>query len=634
MERKLTTILCADVYGYSRLMGDDEEATLSALTSHRRKIDTLIDQHHGRFVNSAGDSVLAEFASVVEAVNCAIEIQGEVATANANLPSERRMQFRIGVNLGDVMAQGEQIYGDGVNVAARLESLAEPGGICISESVYAQVRNKLALVYEDVGPQRVKNITESVHVWRIWLDPIAATRRNRRPFPQRYRAGLLSLTGVAIAVGTIMLVMHVSLQPPRTSASVAPAHRPAVAQPSIPSIAVLPFTNLSGDPEEEYFSDGITDELITKLSRLSHLLVVARTSSFSYKNKSATAQDIGRELGVRYLLEGSVRKSTNRLRVNTRLLEAHSGAEIWANNFDRPLSDVFAVQDEVVQKIVTTLNLQLTLSERGILTRQTTDSLEAYDDVLRGLDYSWRENKDDYAKAFQLYKKAIELDPNYADAYVLMGSTVLNDWWWEWTQDPHAVERAQAFMQKALELDNSHANAHMILSITLAEQGQVDAALAEAHRGIALDPNDATGNYFCSGTGAGADWAAAALLWSGKPAEALDLARKAINRDPGRRDFHLMEVGVAHYSLGQPREAAAALEQFVHSYPGFLWAMYFLTASYVESGMMQQAHTQAAHIMSFNPEFSLQAGMFNAVKPSDNFISQRLVADLRKAGLK
>lgn len=337
---------------------------------------------------------------------------------------------------------------------------------------------------------------------------------------------------------------------------------------------------------------------------------------------------------MRYLLEGSVRKSTNRLRVNTRLLEAHSGAEIWANNFDRPLSDVFAVQDEVVQKIVTTLNLQLTLSERGILTRQTTDSLEAYDDVLRGLDYSWRENKDDYAKAFQLYKKAIELDPNYADAYVLMGSTVLNDWWWEWTQDPHAVERAQALMQKALELDNSHANAHMILSITLAEQGQVDAALAEAHRGIALDPNDATGNYFCSGTGAGADWAAAALLWSGKPAEALDLARKAINRDPGRRDFHLMEVGVAHYSLGQPREAAAALEQFVHSYPGFLWAMYFLTASYVESGMMQQAHAQAAHIMSFNPEFSLQAGMFNAVKPSDNFISQRLVADLRKAGLK
>src|SRR6516164_3108273 len=295
MERKLTAILCADVYGYSRLMGDDEEATLTALTSHRHKIDRLIQQHHGRFVNSAGDSVLAEFASVIEAVNCAVEIQGEIAAANAHLSPERRMEFRIGVNLGDVMVEGEQIYGDGVNVAARLESLAEPSGICISESVYGQIRNKLALVYEDIGAQRVKNITETVRVWRIRLDRTAAPRRERRPFPLSYQASVLSLTGLAIAIGTIVLVMHISLRPPRTSASVPPPQRPAVAQPSIPSIAVLPFTNLSRDPEEEYFSDGITDELITNLSRLSHLLVVARTSSFIYKNKSATAQDIGRE---------------------------------------------------------------------------------------------------------------------------------------------------------------------------------------------------------------------------------------------------------------------------------------------------------------------------------------------------
>jgi adenylate cyclase len=477
MERKLTAILCADVYGYSRLMGDDEEATLTALTSHRSTIDSLIEEHHGRFVNSAGDSVLAEFSSVVEAVNCAVDIQEAAAAANANLPPERRMEFRIGVNLGDVMVEGPQIYGDGVNIAARLESLAEPGGICISESAYGQIRNKLALVYENIGAQRVKNIAEPVQVWRIVLDRTPSARRSRRLVPRRYRAGLLSLSGIAIVAGTVVLVMHVSLQPPRTSASIAPQEKPALMPPSVPSLAVLPFANISGNPEEEYFSDGITDELITKLSRLSHLLVVARTSSFTYKNKSAKAQDIGRELGVKYLLEGSIRKSSDRVRVNTRLLEARTGAEIWADNFDRPLRDVFAVQDEVAQKIVTTLNLQLSLSERGILTRQTTDNLEAYDDVLQGLNYSWRENRDDDAKALQLYHKAIELDPNYADAYVLMGSTLFNDWTWQWNQDPHAVERSEALVQKALELDDSHSTAHEILGLILAEQGQFDAAI-------------------------------------------------------------------------------------------------------------------------------------------------------------
>jgi len=628
MERKLTAILCADVYGYSRLMGDDEEATLTALTSHRRKIDSLIEQHHGRFVNSAGDSVLAEFASVVKAVNCAVEIQSAVIAANANLPPKRRMEFRIGVNLGDVMVEGEQIYGDGVNVAARLESLAEPNGICISETVYAQVRNKLALAYEDIGLQRAKNIAEPVHVWRVVLDRTASPRRNRRSFPSRHRASLLSLTGLAIVAGTILLVMHVSLQPPRTSASIAPQERPAVAQPNLPSIAVLPFANISGDPEEEYFSDGITDELITKLSRLSHLLVIARKSSFTYKNKSAKVQDIGLELGVKYLLEGSVRKSSNRVRVGTQLVEARTGTELWADRFDRPLSDVFATQDDIVQKIVTTLNLQMSLSERGILTRQTTDNLEAYDDVLRGLSYGWRETKDDDAKALQLYQKAIELDPNYADAYVLMGTIVFDDWMWEWSQDPHAVERSRAFVQKALALDDSHSTAHVILGRILAEQQQFDAAIAETERGIALAPNDSGGNYICL-AGADSDWAADTLNSSGKPAEALDLVNKATRRDPRNRDFHLMEIGVAYYNLGRPREAVPVLKQFIDSYPGLMGARHFLAAAYVESGMMQQAHAQAAEIMSFSPDFSLESGHFKNLKQSDRFI-----ADLRKAGLK
>jgi adenylate cyclase len=627
MERKLTTILCADVYGYSRLMEANEEATLAALKSHRGKIDSLIHEHHGRFVNSAGDSVLAEFASVVEALNCALEIQGEVAAENEILPQERRMQFRIGVNLGDVMVDGDQIYGDGVNVAARLENLAEPGGICISEGVYGQVRKKLPLVYHDIGAQRVKNISEPVRVWRIAAERMPSVRR-RRPISHPYRAGLLSLSGIAIVVVTVVLVMHVSLRPPRTAASIAPEEKPAVTPPNIPSIAVLPFTNMSGDPEEEYFSDGISDELTTRLSHLYDLLVIARTSSFTYKNKSVKVQDIGKELGVKYLLEGSTRKSRNRVRVDTKLVEARTGTELWADHFDRPINDVFAVQDDIVQKIVTTLDLQVSLSERGILAHQTTDNLDAYDNFLRGLSYSWRETKEDDAKAVEFFQKAIELDPNYADAYAVMGAIEFNDWLWQWNQDPNAVERSLTSVRTALRLDDLDSTAHVILGRILAEQGRFDEAIMETERGVALDINDAGGNYFCLAS-RDSDWAADTLNSSGKPAEALDLAQRAMSRDPRRREFHLMEIGLAYYNLGRARDAVPILKQFVDSYPGLMWARYFLAAAYAEAGLMQQAHAQAAAIKSFDPDFTLASGLFKNIKQSD-----RLIAGLRKAGLK
>ena len=297
MERRLAAILCADVFGYSRLMGEDEEATLGTLSSHRKIIDRLIEQHHGRFVNSAGDSVLAEFASVVNAVQCAVEIQSVLKDENTNLPPERRMEFRIGVNLGDVMVEGEQIYGDGVNVAARLENLAEPGGICISGIVHDQVNTKLALSYADLGEQAVKNIAKPVSVFRVLNG--AVTPRRTRQIPRRYwRGGVLSLTGAAIIVGTIVLVQNLSLKLPHTHASIPPQEKPELPLPSIPSIAVLPFTNLSGDPQQEYFSDGISDQLINNLSRLPGLFVIARNSSFAYKEKATNEQEIGKELGL------------------------------------------------------------------------------------------------------------------------------------------------------------------------------------------------------------------------------------------------------------------------------------------------------------------------------------------------
>ena len=322
MERKLTAVLYADVYGYSRLMGDDEEGTFRTLSSHRKIIDTLIDKNHGRFVSSAGDSVLAEFASVVNAVQCGIDIQAALKVENAALPANRRLEFRIGINLGDVIVDGEQIYGDGVNVAARLETLAQPGRICISDTVYAQVRNKLSLNYHDLGPQKVKNIIEPVRAFRVVPENNgAALPGNKSRARNLWRRGGISLAGVAIIIATIVLVQHVSLKPPHTSASIRPAPTPALPSTGKPSIAVLPFTNLSGDPKQDYFSDGITDYLITDLSRLRELLVIARSSTFTYKGKSINVQAIGRELGVRSVLQGSVFKAPSRfgLRSNWRM---------------------------------------------------------------------------------------------------------------------------------------------------------------------------------------------------------------------------------------------------------------------------------------------------------------------------
>src|SRR5713101_2453178 len=480
-------------------MGDDEEATLRTLSSHRKLIDSLIEQHRGRFVNSAGDSVLAEFASVVNAVQCAVEIQTTLKAENANLPPERTMEFRIGVNLGDVMVDGEQIYGDGVNVAARLESLAQPGGICISETVHEHIGNKLALGYENLGEQTVKNIAKPVRVLRVMLEGGAATatriaaKATEWYLRRLWRGGVFSLAGLALIAAVIVFVQHLSLRPPTTTASIPPAQSPALTLPDKPSIAVLPFTNMSGDHEQEYFSDGITDDLITALSRLSDLFVIARTSTFTYKGKPAKVQDVSRQLGVKYILEGSVRKEAAQVRITAQLVDATTGADLWAQHYDRPLRDIFALQDEIVQMIVTTLNLQLTLEERGILVRKQTDNLDAYDYFLRGVEYFWRSTKDGNAEARQMLEKAIELDPKYADAYAWLGENYLWGWVFLLSPDRKDLDRGLQFAQRSVGMDDSQPFAHSVLGTIYLFERQYDQALSEAQRGIALGPNDAFG---------------------------------------------------------------------------------------------------------------------------------------------
>jgi adenylate cyclase len=543
MERKLAAILSTDVKGYSRLMGKDEGATIHTLTAYRTLMATLVQQHRGRVVDSPGDNLLAEFASVVEAVQCAVAIQRELRLRNAELPLQRRMEFRIGINLGDVIMEGERIYGDGVNIAARLEGLAEAGGLCISGIVYDQIKTKLALGYEDLGPQAVKNIAEPVRVYRVQLEPGAVVpaaheqeakavgeagrllpqqgSAARRVFAWSWRKGVLALVGLLLLLGGGVTVWHLSLRP-SSPARVVPAEKaPTVAVPETPSIVVLPFVNLSSDPEQEYFSDGITEDLTSRLSKLAGLTVISRNTAFTYKGKAVKVQEVSKELGIRYVLEGSVRKAGDQVRITAQLIDATMDQHLWAERYDRPLTGIFALQDALVQKIVTTLQLQLTVRERGYLVRKT-ENVEAYDVFLRGAAYYTRGTREANAQARQLFEQAVALDPTYAEAYAFLAGTYRQEWNSRWTQDPQMLGRAFELAQQARALDDTLPTAHVVFSWIHWEKLQYEQALAEAERVIALEPSNAHG-YAMQGE---------MLRSMGRPEEAVRSIEKAMRLNP------------------------------------------------------------------------------------------------------
>jgi adenylate cyclase len=627
VERKLTAILCADVYGYSRLMGGDEEATLVTLTAHRKLIDSFIEQHHGRFVNSAGDSVLAEFASVVETVNCAVNIQTALKAENAKLPTERRMEFRIGVNLGDVMVEGDQIYGDGINVAARLESLADPGGICISGTVHEQVRDKLALGYKDSGEQTVKNIARPVHVWRVFLTGTTSHRETHWISRRYWRRGVLSLTGLAIIVGTIvLLVQHVSLKPQPTRASIPPQEKPALSLPSIPSIAVLPFTDLSGDPKQGYFSDGITDELINDLSRIPGLFVIDRNSSFSYKGKAATAKQVSRELGVHYLLEGGTRKAGNQVRITVQLVDATAGANLWTQRYDRPFQDILSLQDEIVKKIMTTLRLEVRMLQRtDIPIHQSTDNIEAYDCYLQAFEYGWNNTTSERnAKGRELLEKAIQLDPNYVDAYVLLGFSYFYDLANQYTQEPRQQvwQRVVDLAHKVVALDDTNPGAYLLLSKADLRDNNFEKAIDDAQRSISLAPNCAV----CYSS------LAEALLAVEQPAEAVTALEKAMRLDP-RGDVYFFPLGGAYIEMGRYADAVRVLKKYIAGNPGESLVHAWLIVAYNELGREREAREEAAEVLRSSPGFSLEV-MARESHPKNRALFERYLSDMRKAGLK
>jgi adenylate cyclase len=578
MERRLAAIFAADVAGYSRLIGADEEGTLARLKAHRRElIDPTIAEHQGRIVKTTGDGVLAEFASPVKAVRCAIDVQHGMAGRNAGVPEGQRIEFRIGINLGDVIVEDDgDIYGDGVNVAARLENIAEPGAVYISRTVRDFVDGTPELVLEDLGERELKNIARPVQVFRI--------------------------------------------APPQT-AGAAQAGPPAV--PHKPSIAVLPFTNMSGDAEQEYFSDGITEDLITDLSKISGLFIIARNSSFAYKRRSVKVQEIGRDLGVRFVLEGSIRKVGNRVRITAQLIDAGSGGHLWAERFDRELTDIFATQDEVVEKIVAALAVNLTQGEAQRLRRRGTASVEAYETWLRARELLSRSTREAIAQAKAMYRRAIELDPNFAASHAGLSLATISEYVSDWAADPEeALDEAERWARRALELDDQEPVSHMALGNVMLWRRNHDGALAEFGRMIALDPNFAQGH---SATGL-------ALMYAGRAAEALEAFAIAKRLDPHSPSIVLHFVAQANFSLGRYEAAAEHLLERIARTPATDSSRMLLAACYGHRGRAEEARAVWAELMKINPGFSLaQRERVLPYKEPRDF--QRIADGLAKAGL-
>ncbi len=625
VERKLTAILAADVVGYSRLMGADEEATVAMLKTYREVMDGFIARHRGRVVSTAGDSVLAEFASPVEAVRCAVSIQQELADRNAALPEDRRMRLRIGVNLGDVIVDGEQIYGDGVNVAARLEGLAEAGGVAISGSVYEQVRNRLSLGFRHTGEQKVKNIAEPVSVYSIDADRVTASPAaiaSRAFWARRWRLPAAA-AGVALllaAAGAALWQLYPGPGPAAPGA--APGEGAALELPAKPSIAVLPFVNMSDDAEQEYFSDGMTEDLITDLFKISGLFVIARNSLFTYKGKALRPETVGRELGVRYVLEGSVRKAGDRVRITAQLIDAATGYQLWAERYDGDLRDIFTLQDGITEKIVAALAVELTPGERGRLGRKSTDNLEAYDYFLRGLEYRRRGTREANAEARYLFEKTIDLDPGFAAAYTMLGMTYLVEWALLWSQDPIVLERAFDLAQNAISMDDSQASAHMLLSRAYLWKRRYDDAIAEAEKAIAVDPNDADGYSVM----------AQMLTWAGRPREAFAFIEKAMRLNPQYPVIYLWNLGHADWLTGRLEEAIVALKRAVVRNPDWMPAHAYLCVVYSELDRIDEAGAECAEVRRLSPGATVE-DVEQRLPYQEPATLERFLDGLRKAGL-
>jgi TolB-like protein/class 3 adenylate cyclase len=633
-KRKLAAIFSADVAGYSRLMGQAEAATVETITAYRGVMSELIKQHRGRVIDSPGDNLLAEFSSVVDAMQCALAVQKELQARNAGLPEDRRMQFRLGINLGDVIEEEGRIYGDGVNIAARLEALASPGGICISKTAFEHIESKLPLGYEYLGEQTVKNIPKPVGAYRVLMDPrvTVAEKPETKSVPVRRMPvfiGAAAVLALALATGVWYFYLRPA-QPPIETASV---EEMAFPLPDKPSIAVLPFANLSHDPEQEYFADGMTDDLITDLSKISGLFVIARNSAFTYKDKPVKVRQVAEELGVRYVLEGSVRKAGNRVRINAQLIDATTGGHLWAERYDSEMGDLLTLQDRITGKIVAALAVKLTAGEQEQIARKFTDNVAAYDAFLQGRAHYVLRTPEDFARAVHYFEKAIELDPNYGRAYAALALT-----YWEcslnlWAEKSlglslwDARTQAKRYLQTAM--NNPTSLVYQVVSKMHTDSREHEEAIDKAQHAIALDPNDAN-SYLAM---------AYALIYAGRPKEALDFVEKAMRLDPHYPAYYLFVLGLAHFGMEQFKEGANSFERGLRRNPENYMPLINLAAAYGHLGRKQEA---TAAIEEFNKvaRYTLTVenvgtigGAYMISKYKNAVDKDRFLDGLRKAGL-
>jgi adenylate cyclase len=621
VKRKLTAIFSADVEGYSRLMEEDELATIETLTSHKEIMRKLIRQFRGRVVDSTGDNLLAEFGSVVDAVQCAVEVQQVLSAKNETLPENRRMYFRIGINLGDVVEEGERIYGDGVNVAARVESLAEGGGISISGTAYDQLGKKLPLGYEYLGEQSVKNIEKPVRVYRVLTEAEAAGKvigeEKPKPMPWRW---LAVAAVILILVAGVFAVWNFYLRPDVEPASV---ERMAFPLPDKPSIAVLPFVNMSGDQEQEYFSDGLTEEIISALSKVPKLFVIARNSTFTYKGKPVKVQKVSEDLGVRYVLEGSVRKAEDRVRITAQLIDAITGYHLWSEGYDRDLKEIFALQDEITMKIINALQVELTEGESARLWGKGTTNLKAYLKALRAREHILHQTKEGNILAKRMAKEAIALDSKFPPAYQWLATTHMMDVWFRTTKSPkQSLTRAVELTQKAIALDDSYAYAHGFLGFLFTMLRKHDKGIEEGEKAVALDPNGAASHYYLG----------FALRYAGRFEEAVQVIEKSLRLNPFPPATYFRGASAAYIGAGRYDEAIAAAKKAVTVAPNDFLSHSTLAAAYSLAGREEEARSAAEEVLRINPKYSL-----NYIKKQLPFKNKRdleqFTAGLRKAGL-
>jgi TolB-like protein/class 3 adenylate cyclase/Tfp pilus assembly protein PilF len=620
-QRRLSAILSADMVGYSRHMEQDEAGTVERLKADRAAVvDPAIRSHGGRLFYLAGDGALVEFPSVVEATQCAIDIQRAMVERNAARPDGTRAVFRIGVNLGDVIVDGDDLHGEGINVAARLQALAEPGGILLSEDVARQVEGKVSARIEFVDERALKNIERLVRTWHVVLDDTAQTRRDPTS-TQRHRMlrhGVLVLSAVVLGLGAFLWVAPLSRDPEPAA--------PATSLEPVPdelSIAVLPFDNLSNDPEQEYFVDGMTEDIITDLSILGGLAVIARNSSFQYKGRPVDVRAVGRELGVRYVLEGSVRKVAGRIRVNAQLVATDSGTHLWAERFDEELTDIFVVQDRVIRRIVSALSIQLTPDQDEKLAAPATDNPEAYDEFLKGQSVFLRFTTDRYDEARRHFRRAIELDPNFARAYSALSVSYANEVLNGLAEDSDAaLQQAMDMARTAVALDSSLPQAYFVLGYAHLFRREHPQAIEAVERAIELAPSYADAYLLL----------AFMYLHSGRVDAAFPLVEHGMRLNPNYPAEYLGIQAQAYYWQGNLERAVEQFRLTLERNPTYVLMQVMLVAALSAGDQVEEADWEAEELLALNPGFSVDGWI--ADRPFiDQTQAERLAEDLRRAGL-